>query len=91
MKDILASISRILEVDRATDMEAALFVLQQMDLAAELRKGHPIPDDIPVLSIARELLNQMENPFARKLLRDRLIDYPGKSPDGDRFSEGQLP
>lgn len=91
MKSIRESISRILEKDRATDMEAVLFILRQMDLLADLQNGAPASYDTPIVSIARELLDDLENPFARKLLGERVDEYSrkrtgGTGPSGKRAS-----
>jgi len=72
MKHLVESVSRILEVKGATDMEVAMFVLRQLDTAS------PLPDDptsletLHLARIIRDLLEELENPFARRLLADEL-------------------
>lgn len=84
MKDLRANISRILQVEEATDMEAALFILCQMDLAATIGGGSQSPEAMPVLHVARVFLRELDNPFARKLLADKLAELTNGGPERER-------
>lgn len=72
MKSIREAISRIMEVDQVTDMEAVLFILRQMDTSARFTGDEPYTLPMPVLTIAHTLMDELSNPFARSLLADRL-------------------
>ncbi len=81
MSDVKTSISRLLDLDGVTDMEAALFIVRRME-ATEM--FDPVRDDSAAagrssaLGMARELIEELENPYARKLLADTLDTYKEK-------------
>ncbi len=79
MKSIRSAISRILEVDEATDMEAVLFLLRQMEPGASSSRDDSRPLEMPIVTIARDLMEDLSNPYARQLLADRLQHFEAPS------------
>ena len=81
------AIPRVLERERATDMEAALSMLRRMESIEALLPGRAHARRLPALHIARELLDGLENPFARKLPVDAMGDFTWTGPaEGDLFA-----
>lgn len=81
-----------MEVDQVTDMEAVMFIINQMDTSARYTDDNPGTVPISVLTIAHTLMDELSNPFARSLLADRLKTCAPDSsnnhrPEGIPFSK----
>lgn len=84
MKSIREAISRIMEVDQVTDMEAVLFILRQMDTSDRFAGYDPHTVPMPVLNLAHTLMDELSNPFALSLLADKLKTCASDSSSNDR-------
>lgn len=70
--------NRIFDIGKSTDIELALRLLQLMDAHGELKdiQGNANGKNI-IVGMAESATETMTNPFAKKLLKDKIAELSG--------------